>query len=604
MTTAPFAFTRACATTESSAVAPSFSSIVSNEPGPSAILNGTARFGLTAHPFPVRIDRVAPTGGSIVITTIAALGNRANWVNGAYTFSSGYTTATDAGVGCTTGCARTFQVRQGTTVVAEDATTPADIPNSLTNEVYNVRARVQDRLGNSRFIAQSGNAPDHPATTFGVDKNAPQIQWDTAAPGFNRDTTTVDEVAAAARTEFNVQALDNISGFVDAGATGLLALEHNFIRVRGNYLASPTALSVTALVGSGTLSSTPFATAVAGNFIAPTRGQVDTYAHSPTLISNSLDWAALPAATQESGYYIYQVRARDQAGNTSPIVSRMIYVNDGESPTFIQGLQTAISLPWNGGDDITFEAVADDEVEVISKSFGLRYPDVQQGAGAVDLTVWNATGPVANDGVKFNDVIVRPQFLTFNTGALIRSLTGVDADDLPAGTINRPDEAHARVNSGFPSITTPWQTGLGIASDVVAIGPAQVTAPAATTWSAIDFGDPATDDQGWMITNVAVTGSGTLRTATVSLQARGSASTFVNPFTAVAVVTQDGGNVRVLGFATPTPNDGFPAADDGVRRDWRWTFTATGVANGTIFHGVGLNSSFDGLVTQGVPAAW
>jgi len=600
-TTAPYTFTRTCNNVEAQGLAPSFSSVVSGNAGPTAILNNTARFGLSAHPFPVRIDRVAPQGGAIVIAQVATVGNRANWVRADYPFSTGYTAPTDAGVGLPTpaGSERTFRVRTGTTVVQTGVTTAAPLDNSLTNEVYNVQAVVQDRLGNSRAISQTAGGPANPEATFGVDKNVPQVQWDTmAASAFRADTTTVDVAAANPEFEFNVQAMDNLSGFAQPAVTPRTGLEHNLVRVTGNYLASPTPLARTALAGSGTISSTPFATVAAGNFVAATPAQVTTYAHSPTMISNSLDFGALAT---DPGYYIYQVRARDQAGNTSPVFSRLVYVNDGESPSIVQGLQTAISLPWTGGQDIEFQAVADDEVEIVSKSFGLQYPEVFPG---IDLTLWNATTTVASDGMKFTDVITRPQFLTFNTGSLIRSLTGVDGDDMPlVAAPSRPDQATGHVHSGFPSVTRPWQTGLGITATTVAIGPAQVTAPAATTWTGIDFGDPslAPRADGWVLTVTDQSGTDPdNQTVTGYVQARGDASTFTNPFTAVAIVERDGLNVRVVALANITPTDGFPFADDGVRRDFRWTFTVSGVAVGNDLHAVGLNATSDGLVTAGV----
>ncbi|TVP42280.1 MAG: hypothetical protein EA350_16675 [Gemmatimonadales bacterium] len=600
-TTAPYTFTRTCADIEAMGLAPTFSSVVAGNTGPTAILNNTARFGLSAHPFPVRIDRVAPQGGAIVITQIPSVGNRANWVRGDYSFAAGYTAPTDTGVGLPTpaGSERTFRVRQGTTVIETGVTTPSPLANSLTNEVYNVQAVVQDRLGNSRVISQTAVGTVNPLATFGVDKNVPEVQWDTmTANTFRSDTTTVDVASASDTALFNFQAMDNLSGFAQTDALTRTGMEHNLVRVTGNYLASPTALNREILVaGTGAaVGATPFATVAGGTFVAVVPAQVTTYNHSPTLITNSLDFGAVAT---EPGYYIYQVRARDQAGNTSPILARLVYVNDGESPTIVQELQTAISLPWAGGDDIEFQAVADDEVEILSTSFGLQYP----GIFGVDLTVWNDVTPVESDGMKFTDIITRPQFLTFNTGSLIRSLTGVGGDDIPVATApSRPNMAVGHVHSGFPSVERPWQTGTGISATTAGISAQQVAAPDADTWNDIDFGDPATNNMGWVLTVTNQTGDDAdNRTVTGYVQARGLASTFTNPFAAVAIVEREGTNVRVLALANITPTDGFPFADDGVRRDFRWTFTVSGVAAGNEIHAVGLNATSDGLVTAGVP---
>jgi hypothetical protein len=593
LTAGPFTITRTCAGVEATGLLPSITSVVSGEAGPGTanILNGTARFGLTAHPFPVRIDRVAPQGGAIVVAQIATLGNRANWVNGAYTFSNGYTAPADAGVGLPSpaGSERTFQVRQGTTVIATNVTNAAGLDNSITNGQYNVQAVVRDRLNNSRTISQTAGAAPNPLATFGVDKNAPQIQWDTmAATAFRADTTTIDEVATAAEYEFYVQAMDNVSGFALNTETGLLALEHTFTKVTGNYLQNPTMLDVDAIVGSGTISSTPFATAAAGTFIAATRGQVNTYAHSPTMITNVLD---MNAVEDGAGYYIYQIRARDQAGNTSPVLSRMVYVNDAETPSIVQGLQTAISLPWQGGQNVVFEAVADDAVEIVSKSFGLVYEEVFAG---VDIGLWNAVGPVASDGIKFNDVITRPQFLTFNTGPLIRSLTGTDAG-LPLAPVE-PSIAVAAVHSGFPSIVRPWD-GIGDNGTVLttaAIAAGQVAGPTTNPWTSLGF-----FETGFTIEISTVAGTNPdARTVSGIVNARGDASTFTNPFDAVAIVEQVGGNVRIVGLATLTPADGFPFLDDGIRRDFRWTFSVSGIQDGSFLHAVGLRGN-DGLVSEG-----
>jgi len=585
LTAGPFTITRTCDGVEATGLLPSITSVVSGEAGPTTanILNGTARFGLTAHPFPVRIDRVAPTGGAIAIGQIAAIGNRENWVNGAYTFATGFSNPADAGVGCATaGCDRIFNARQGTTVVAPNVTSPADLAESPTNTSYNVVAVVRDRLGNTATIMQSAGAAPNALATFGVDLSAPIINWDETFPAsFTADTTTVDLHAGA----FASIAEDSISGFADPGqALARDAMEHNLIQVTGNYLQSPTMLDVNPIVGT-LPSASPFAAVNAGSFVS-TPGQIDAFAVSLTATAIEYDIDLSAAAAAGAGYFIYQVRARDKAGNLSSVISRQVYVNDGETPTIVQALQTPIAVPYPAGSVVPFQAVADDAVEIVASTFAVAYGPV---------TLWGGINPVPNDGVKFNDVIVRPQFLDFEANLGIRSLSlifnGLDVTaNLDASGVI------ARVYSGFADLTgMPWEFGPGMVDDGAAM-PAIV--PVATTfWDSVEN---SLVDTGFTIT--VESWNATTQTSTGIVQIMGTPSVFNDPFAAVAIVENDGlNNVRIVGLATRTTSGAFPHLDDGLKREFRWTFSVSGVDAGSTLHAVGLIGN-DGLVTGGANA--
>lgn len=587
LTEGPFTITRTCTGVESAGLLPNITSVVSGEVGPNTgdILNGTARFGLTAHPFPVRVDRVAPQGGAIAIGQVASIGNRENWVNGAYTFATGFTNPADAGVGCSTaGCDRIFNARTGTTVVATDVTSPADLDESPTNTAYNVVAVVQDRLANTATITQSAGAAPNALATFGVDLSVPIINWDETFPAsFDADTTTVDVHAGA----FASIAEDSISGFADPGqALARDAMEHNLVQVTGNYLQSPTMLNVNPIVGT-LPSASPFAAVNAGSFVS-TPGQIDAFAVSATATAIEYDIDLSAAVAAGAGYFIYQVRARDKAGNLSDVIGRQVYVNNGEVPTIVQGLQTAIALPYGPGDVIEFQGAYDDAVEIVSMASGINY-------GATGLNLWGEIMPVPNDGVKFNDVIVRPQFLTVEASLGIRSLA-FSADGL---TVLVQDDATAvavSIFNGFADPATAWDVSTGGSLSDAALLPAIEGAPA-TLWD-----DLVAElvDTGYTITVESWTPA--TQTSTGIVQIMGTPSTFDDPFAAVAIVENDGaGNVRIVGLATRTTSGSFPHLDDGLKREFRWTFSVSGVSATSTLHAVGLVAN-DGLVTNGANA--
>jgi hypothetical protein len=639
VTNAPFDYSYSCAGVESTGLAPTISGTVQGVDGNPITFGGFAAVPFPnlvpaivgPHPFPIRVDKQAPSGAAIAI--VSSNGNRENWVNAAYPVAAGYNTASDGGVGLPVGAPsngqeRRFEVRTGTSVTftsdwgASPLMGDVGIGNSPNNSQYNLRVQARDRLGNTTsFLSQStssacgtvgslchltaSNATSHNRTTFGYDEDAPvasrgQVAGEDLLP--NQLQHVFNTLPGA--EVYQVQAQDVISGF--AAPTVPLssaALRHSHIRVlatpnspNGALVPPPSgSAGITNLIGTTTNTATPFAVSESGSGFVNSPAWYNDYTQTPTTIS-TLGGTSIPVDAAGPQYEIYQAQARDKAGNLSDIIAWQVYHNDNEAPIFT-GLVAQVA--YFGGQPATFPGTADDAVEVYQGSFSLHYP------GIGDL-VYERASPQVQE--LFDDSIMSPAFVDYTADAFIRSLDIVDGSHAPvSGTLVKPNLITARVFNGtlegMPTATYPCDLPGGayvrpchLSGSWPAADPAEGASGhgfAAILPNSVEngesFGDVAapTAINEWSVTGYTVSAaSGPIptRTATLQIRARGVTNTFLNPFAddqaivVVELIVDDAGDryLRPInGTLTPQFNDPFPTLDNGIIRDYDWNFTFT-----------------------------
>lgn len=657
-TSAPFTFTRTCAPAggfESgvAGVTPAFTTVrADGNNGPAGALGVFTNANHDQNEpiiWPERIDTAAPAGGALVFATQGNLNNRESWGAANYALVTGYTAPVDAaGVGLPlpAGSERSFRIRTGTTVVAgqdfsDNPLTIAGVANSINNTTYNAQAQVCDRLLNCRTITMApnaGHAAVNPAATshfaavgttgtFGKDDERPVISRGNVGAG--AITTAQNTINVVGAQNYETQATDVISGFAAPGISlADNAMQHALVQVLGT-ANSPT-LTRNALVQGGLASpqtsTTPFTTSTDGSFIvtggtgaaAGTQNSLRyaTYAQTPTSISTqpAAGSVAVPAGF---GYYIYQSQVQDKAGNLSDVLTWQTYVSNNSVPAL-----TGLVAPgtFNGGLTAVFPATSQDNVEVHQGSFDIQYP----GIGNL---VYERPAPTA--ATLFDNTISLPNSFNFEAPGFIRAIQGVSAAPAhaPTGAPIQPNLITGRVYNGLnTSLAAAAQQnhrgsvgGVGAAADANTGTSAHVAAGILSTQvqigrnfastTAANYPAPIAVNN-WLVvsaSHAAIGGTATTATVTFRIRARGASGTFENPF------FQGGADgLSLVERFAPVPylqpvtttftrqfTHPFPTADNGVLRDFEWTFTVTRPVGSVFnFHVLGLNSGFDALATR------
>lgn len=731
-TAPPFDYTFTCTGVEAAGNAPFFVVPTMATDGAPVVFGGFALVPVLnvvpaivgPNPFPVNIDKVAPSSPSPTISFVSSNGNRENWGNEDYPVAAGYTTAGDAGVGIPAGAPangmeRRFRIRMGTTTQftgafgASPALGATGIAVSANNSTYNLGVEAIDRLGNvtgfinqivasvvtpPAFLAQCGAAPcqltassstSNNLSTFGYDPDDPMSVYTNIGVGSLGPTSAVFpppalsavSVSGSARqyvfntvpggTNFEYSATDVISGFAAPGTpVGSRALFNSHVSVLATVNSAGgafTAAGLANLIGTSTISTTPFGTSAAGTGFVNTPANSAGYVQTPTSITT----AAGPAVLVNGGVIatpiqeVYQARARDRAGNLAPIIAWHVYTNNATNPIFTGLIAQGLFF---GGIQATFPGTSQDGPgpvfgnEVREGSFDLEYP-------AVGHLVYERPNPAVS--TLFDDIIFMPQNINFQTGgngvstgtapSFIRALQGVTAvaaavsidgepvtGGTPTGAQVKPNVLTGRAYNGtlvgIPSGTFQCHNFTGAA--LTGFRPCHINnlaplADAATGTSA-HAGAPIISTQvetgtafsgavgplniaNFYISSITVSApSGAapnvVRTATVTIRARGPTITFNNPFPGGLVVVERIGTGPANPGADPyyrpisgtlTPNflPGLPSLDNGVIRDFNWTFVFTlpamTGADGILTTGdreiraIGLSTGFDGLVSSG-----
>ncbi|MEO8564006.1 MAG: Ig-like domain-containing protein [bacterium] len=496
----------------------------------------------------VRIDNASP-----VTVALANAGNglpTTNFVNASYSFASSIVAASNldansnfpvstvfgyalndasftAIAGTSTSPATCSQT--GWTIVAD----PSSIPNSpgASQPIqYRLREFSYDALGNIRCM-------DIP-NPFGVDKENPTLSV----------TGPADKTVIVTNTLMSSAFADSISGFV-------LGAQVSYTDMRN------------------------FSTA---NCVYGTTANGCTIVQGPTInIDNG-------SGTQ--AYYVLTAKSVDQAGNSSPAVTR-IYLLDSTAPV-VQG----ISIPQNltGGVAQTFTSTATDNVDLQASSFDIAY------SAASGLTLYYAG---QSYGPNYDATLVTSTAVNATVPFFIKQIQATAA--------------------GAPVALAPADSGEAQSITVRAIDAANLISIASTAaipninissssgYSTVDFNTFSVTNAAQNINN----GSGTTTTSTNLTAAvmlnSGSAQSAATPFAQVCYFYQQtaAGNV-----ADPTIPTGdyvqigcitAPSITDvaGVSRTWTYTLSgfnppaALGTAGTINVVAIGVNAGGVGIAT-------
>jgi hypothetical protein len=632
-----FVFT--CANVEADAFVPFVTTVVEpGEPGPSitgdALGNYSGVLNLSAsadHPFPARIDRVAPVrvdASQFVFRLVsqANLMNTGNWLNAQYNFHGTGTGAgqtfnaanvADGGVSFGQAVNRQFAISTGVAGVSEagvaappsgatilagpaSTLTGADLAaavgadaESVTNQAYSAWVLVSDALGNTRFFQQQASTP-HPATfrAFGYDNTPPTL-------ALNDDEDEVGVFAERYSIVNNLTADDLIEARATDIASGFAlatAVRHGVVSVRGLF-ESPTGATERAnVVGTGTPAANTFATARAGNRITTLAelpaGSVQFGTQTALDIDFGLGGALAAAAAR---YYVYQLEVRDQAGNVTREY-RAAYVNNNSVPT-IENLTRPSTFGPNAAFDV---GMVMDSVEVLEGSLELRYPNtlgtIVWERPTSDLTSVLRMNANILDGELFNDVIYRPQLnVAFPLGLgdlgvpFIRSIQNLSAASVAT---SKPDSARVRIFSGFGvdqelNHSSAIPASGGVSPYIARSIPAEAVTNSTVTYATLfanagaTFEIVASDDPGVVDCNAAF-----------CVRAIGDRSVWTNPFMGgpmLVLWADDAGTGvagelqwRVAGIATPNFSGDFPTRDSGDDRIYEWEFDLSGANPGDL----------------------
>jgi hypothetical protein len=691
-TEAPFEFSFSCANFESERTtqtwpdgsnhtgeAPSITAQYADSGNDVPEVDGSVRILNDDHPFPIRIDNVAPglnptvyansaaIDGVLFIGTQEGLWNRENWINDEYDFTTGMIAASveyddDGVIDCTWAnatCALLLddEIRDGGSSFeadidvqfyvsapgegledAEPVDSPADVAESNTNREYQLHVVLTDALGNERVITQIVNpyataagvgpsemaaaawAVSHGLNTFGVDRTAPVIEVDNeAALEFGEDyiVQSFADNGSPAVDQYLIyfEAFDEVSGFAQPNVGAYLtddvaamlaqpdtanewfdaAIAHVFGKITGDAQTNePQSEWYEFVTGDeDSFVDTPFATSAAGEFIAT---PVPFTGYSPDdtklVFNQSLAAYGLGNDPDHAGYYIYQMRAQDKAGNRTEVSSIRAYVNAGVNPD-ASGFNAGGNLI--GGQSVTFPGTAEDVVEIYNASFAFNYPDV-------GYLVYDRNPEQLTD--LFDDEILRRADFQHET-TFIRSLRvwpNVDDD------ASQPSAIQTRAYSGYTfsgdafihlnaddqeaSHLSAFEEGNGFSE----YGGASILSTQLQTPG--DFADAELED--WTIAE---------DNGDLVATARGISGQFSNPFHTVVFVARisagDNGNDYLVPMGAVARGDATQL-DSGIYRDYFFTFDLSdfelpaGVEESQLegYHAVGLNDGWDGLATE------
>jgi hypothetical protein len=499
-------------------------STLSNGAGPSGAF---ANSGSIA----IRLDNRAPTAGVLTLTTQSASASccSGGWVGSGYLFENGHSPPPADGEGVDgSGIGpggMTYHVGAAALSTAQIAALPAvlgveTLAESNFADAYSVVARVADRVGNFSITRLGPNAAN-PITTFGVDKVSPSL-------AFNEVLSVKDGAINPGTKPFVTIPFETRSGY---------AAEPVVHRIIGNFSTANCFLG-----GNG-------CTMVQGGFLL-----------QPDLADGS--------------YYTYEAILRDQAGNSSSLISRTILF-DAQAPS-----TSAMPLPSPlvGGAATQFPITVMDDVELHSAQHRLDFPSF---LGPQESIPFSAVQSISNFGapiVSSSNVAVT---IPFVRSIELTTVAGVPLGVLQAASGTRyqvADQAgnEAQFATPFAGGTVPPGTGAGLL--LPPLQTFRVTAPAAPTLLCTSQQCGATP-----------------QAVAISAVATGPANTFNNPFPRGVFFywIDGGGRTQLIGVSTA------PALNDEGIRQWTWTipFTAPGAPaqfNVQTF-AIGVDGEGDGL---------
>ncbi len=354
-------------------------------------------------PASIRTDYQAPQSGSALAIN-SQNGSNNSWVNAAFNFDTAgvITTPVDSGVGIPTarvieyaGCPVNTDSTTNTWSVARTGNDVPECGSSQANNVYLLRYRATDRLGNA-VSATSGVVF---SGRFGVDKTAPQVRYSAGSRG----NATVLNTTAGDSTLFQIEALDERSGL---NSTLASAADHYLVRANrmsttnragacavGSY---PTVGGVTATNAGGAFITAPncLMAAMAGSYGSVTADGYSTLQNITASVAGN------------EGYYTYRARVRDEAGNvTTSDIRSVLLAKSAPFTTTADALITSLTASYAG----TFTGFFRDSVE--TQGYGLRLRYTNGGSNTVSL----GFPMIATTATSFNNVITRDSLTALST---------------------------------------------------------------------------------------------------------------------------------------------------------------------------------------------
>ncbi len=547
------------------------------------ILNGFTSTPVAGVPLRgVRIDNAAPPTGA-VFTLSTASSNSNNWLNGAYAFATGLTGLVgDAGVGLVgsnsaptaTTAQATFRVTGGALTDTTLAVTGSNLAAVNSNLTYSATARYSDRLGNARTVPLSASGSVHPLSTFGVDLLAPTARYaTTSALGqalISSSGTSINTSLSSggATLSFGIEANDDRSGF---GSAPVYITLTRFSQPNppGTFTGTTSCIVGTVASGVCTASGAPFAG----------MPLVDGFRQLTTPLDNG---------TGVEGYYTYFAKVRDQAGNESSAIHNSTLYDVGSAASAPQLGTIGIPAILRGNQPAAFVPLATDNVELISGSLYIAYPNLLNLAGATTsaLDVSGLTGTFSV-GVLFDNQLSSPVAggMGFIVAQFIRAMEITDATNAPLPYVGQPVKPSG-VNAVFRDGPNVLGQAATLPSNLV-LHPALVESPTSST-----PGFAALTGLKQLLKWRKYIGGGS------AFEAVGPSGQTESPFARVMLLKEiiGGGVAPNANVWRVVDTQTVPiGSDNGIERVWRYNVVISGSGN---YVAVGVSADGDAIASQ------
>jgi hypothetical protein len=550
----------------------------------------------------IRLDNRAPGAPQFAANPN---GRQNGWINDVVGLTGSNTSNTDndwiingtadAGIGggstSSSAYLRFLRIGDGTdgTVSAARSATASDAPTlpppTATNISQCAIATAQDQLGNESSLPSSSTAcliPPVPSyagvgtgTThlrFGVDIDEPTVDY---------HATSVADGARLNGATFGTEFVVTVADVGSIGVSGMLA-------------GTPVKATVIRREADGTI-FTP--TGATSDCVIGALGSSNTVCNLGTLLNTGAAGlgVALPlvntliAPETIDGFYTFNGRAFDAAGNFTDVAAPRVVVHDNTPPSLTTAL---FNVPLSGG-TVVFNANASDNLDLWFSRYLLTY------AGGL-------AGPIVFPDVQIN---------TFNAATLMNSniSAGITVNGFMRQVENVTANAPLAVGGAFKPTNL---AGIVVDQGNNASAIANTPIPGASVTNGVSYLAAAATQltRSWAVTtpaaavnvsanNQTLCGAPTPATATnvlLTADALGPTATYNSPFSRVDFYVLFGGSLVQIGTGSPQA-----IFDDGSAfgRRHRWTFDFTPGATygcaptGLTVFAIGVNGVGDGLVT-------
>jgi hypothetical protein len=546
--------------------------LVGNTLGPTGTIVGAAN---------IRLDNQAPVGMGL---TNVPNGRTNGWFNDLVvlngTTANGVvsTLATDAGAGGITYAATVGGVAMTSTSTLAESSTPT---------AYTVSVVASDALNNATAAS---------TRTFGVDRTPPTLAFvafpATTLPGLN-NVAAQATTAGSAQGQVQGAAITVANNTIqysetDPGGTAGVS-PSGFFSVTG----LPLELSMTRVTNAATTNFCPTPVFPATDWLT-----VCGAWNIGTSFATPLTFSFPVAQFASSGYYVTTAQVSDQAGNPSPVLTR-IFAQDLAAPivspfigitpsTGTLGIGQAVTLTGNA--NVVPNSAAPNGLDMWGYGAQLSY-----GAASGGMVLW----PAWNTTATFFGGTFTAAPSTFTTSASLASAFTL-INSLELATPALPAAPAAGTEKPFQatfSVANTWGGYIGAPGGITASTPLAIPAATVTSVASYSLANMSSvacgTGQTWAMTAPAaavsvqrgLTGGATATSVTLSAVLTGTISLQANSFLGGVdfyISNATGGWVYV-GSATNVPS----VTDAGAARTWTYsmTFTPTTVATAALPNG-------------------